>query len=134
MSDTSGVTVIGHTRFATGSLNTMPELHPHDWSVSGYDADTLLSHHDRERVWWWDGAHSQMVEKLSTFTVHLTHNGDFEVRRRARRARLCTAHATSAPFWCLILCRRGTGCAARERADPPTPLSRLSGAPFSAGI
>lgn len=86
VSDTSGVSVIGHTRFATGSLNTMPELHPHDWSASGYDADKLLGHHDRERIWWWDGQNHQMVEKLTTFAVHLTHNGDFEVRECAQVA------------------------------------------------
>ena len=31
------LSVVGHTRFATGSQNTIPELHPHDWGNSGYE-------------------------------------------------------------------------------------------------
>ncbi|KAG8467278.1 hypothetical protein KFE25_000594 [Diacronema lutheri] len=74
----TGVTVIGHTRFATGSLNKLPELHPHDWSKSGYAEDAARARNERERVWWWDEAQGQMVEQLTNFTLHLTHNGDFE--------------------------------------------------------
>jgi hypothetical protein len=40
-SPANDVTFIGHTRFATSSVNTVPELHPHEW-VPFHDEDVWV--------------------------------------------------------------------------------------------
>lgn len=61
------VTVIGHTRFATSSMNKIPELHPHEW---------IPSH--TEKVWMFNNTVGKF-EKINKISVlHLTHNGDFD--------------------------------------------------------
>jgi hypothetical protein len=59
----STVTIIGHTRFATGSFNRVPELHPHEWVPFR-----------EERVW------NFRIQTYKTCTVglHISHNGDFD--------------------------------------------------------
>jgi hypothetical protein len=42
----SVVTFIGHTRFATASVNSVPELHPHEWSPM-HDEDVWLVRNGR---------------------------------------------------------------------------------------
>lgn len=46
--------VVGHTRFATGSRNVVHELHPHDWPHSGLPGERPLP--VVERVWSWCAA------------------------------------------------------------------------------
>lgn len=70
------LSVVGHTRFATGSANKVPELHPHDWSASGYRGENRPF--EVERVWSWDPAAGALVARNVPFGVHLTHNGDFD--------------------------------------------------------
>ena len=72
----AALSVVGHTRFATGSLNKVPELHPHDWGASGYRGENRPF--DVERVWRWDPAEAALVARDVQFGVHLTHNGDFD--------------------------------------------------------
>lgn len=63
----STITVIGHTRFATSSINVVSELHPHEW----------VPFHD-ETVWLFN-ANSGRFEKSRTLVgLHITHNGDFD--------------------------------------------------------
>lgn len=60
------VTFIGHTRFATSSVNVVEELHPHEWVPPR-----------SEQVW--QMSTSGRFEKVTTtFGLHLTHNGDFD--------------------------------------------------------
>ena len=61
------ISVIGHTRFATSSVNSVPELHPHQWSPFKHDS-----------VWQFS-LKTQRFEKKEVLTgLHLTHNGDFD--------------------------------------------------------
>lgn len=66
------LSVVGHTRFATSSMNVVPELHPHDW----YDTE---GHHwdvrPLERVYVWDQLNAQLVEVKERCIIHVTHNG-----------------------------------------------------------
>jgi len=119
----TGVTVIGHTRFATGSLNKLPELHPHDWSKSGYAEDAARARNERERVWWWDEAQGQMVEQLTNFTLHLTHNGDFEV---SVRPQCSVALRSTSPTWRALRrsTRRARGLTGRWPRHAPLCLPR----------
>lgn len=60
------VTFIGHTRFATSSVNVVPELHPHEWMLP-------------QQEFVWQMSPSGKYEEISTtFGMHLTHNGDFD--------------------------------------------------------
>lgn len=60
------VTVVGHTRFATSSVNLVPELHPHEW----------VPPHD-EFVWKLSQT-GRFERCLCLVGVHLSHNGDFD--------------------------------------------------------
>ena len=62
------ISVIGHTRFATSSVNVVPELHPHEWCAFQRDSVWRFSHT------------SQRFEKSGEVMcgLHLTHNGDFD--------------------------------------------------------
>jgi len=58
---------IGHTRFATSSVNVVPELHPHEWCPF-----------HNEQVWQLNQLTGKF-DKTSMYTgVHITHNGDFD--------------------------------------------------------
>lgn len=59
--------VIGHTRFATSSINQVPELHPHEWTPF----------HD-ETVWQFNTANGKFEKTTTNVGVHITHNGDFD--------------------------------------------------------
>lgn len=59
--------VIGHTRFATSSINTVPELHPHEW----------VPFHP-EIVWIFDHIKGAFVRSKQSVGIHITHNGDFD--------------------------------------------------------
>lgn len=66
--DTSGsFTAIGHTRFATSSINIASELHPHEW----------VPFHD-EDVWLFDNTTGRFGRSRSHVGIHITHNGDFD--------------------------------------------------------
>lgn len=58
---------IGHTRFATSSINRVPELHPHEW----------VPFHD-EDVWIMNQVHGAFEKVRVKFGVHISHNGDFD--------------------------------------------------------
>jgi hypothetical protein len=62
------ITVIGHTRFATSSINRVSELHPHEF----------VPFHS-ENIWLFNSI-SGKFQKASNTTVgiHITHNGDFD--------------------------------------------------------
>jgi hypothetical protein len=59
--------VIGHTRFATSSINTVPELHPHEW----------VPFHV-ESVWLFNNCSGVFEQAQRQVGIHLTHNGDFD--------------------------------------------------------
>jgi hypothetical protein len=63
---TMAVTFIGHTRFATSSVNIVSELHPHEWIPPR-----------PEKVWIMSPS-GKFEEKDTIFGLHLTHNGDFD--------------------------------------------------------
>jgi len=58
---------IGHTRFATSSINVVSELHPHEW----------VPFHV-EYVWQLNQFTGQFQKILLNTGVHITHNGDFD--------------------------------------------------------
>ena len=60
------VTFIGHTRFATSSVNVVSELHPHEWVPP------------REEMIWQMSPSGKFEQVVTTFGLHLTHNGDFD--------------------------------------------------------
>jgi hypothetical protein len=72
----AALTVVGHTRFATGSANKLPELHPHDWGASGYRGENRSF--EIETIWRWDPAAAALAPVALPFGLHLTHNGDFD--------------------------------------------------------
>jgi hypothetical protein len=60
-------TFIGHTRFATSSINRVPELHPHEW----------IPFHDEDM--WVMNQNLGTFEKIrAKFGLHISHNGDFD--------------------------------------------------------
>ena len=61
------LTAIGHTRFATSSINVEPELHPHEF---------VPTHHGT--VWSFDTAKGAFESKSISVVIHITHNGDFD--------------------------------------------------------
>ena len=65
VSQSDSVSVIGHTRFATSSINTVPELHPHQWSSFVHD-----------EVWKFSKRTQRMEKSLELCGLHLSHNGD----------------------------------------------------------
>lgn len=60
------VTFVGHTRFATSSINVEPELHPHEWVPKRL-----------ERIWRMSPSGKFESSELE-YCLHLTHNGDFD--------------------------------------------------------
>lgn len=63
----STITIIGHTRFATSSVNIVPELHPHEW----------IPFHNEN--FWFFNAETGKYLKINQYTgIHITHNGDFD--------------------------------------------------------
>lgn len=63
----SVLVVIGHTRFATSSVNVVPELHPHEW----------VPFHD-EIIWKFNTDTGRFERSKTLFGLHITHNGDFD--------------------------------------------------------
>ena len=63
----STITFVGHTRFATASINRVPELHPHEW----------VPFHN-ERVWVFSSASGKFSPVSKRVGIHLSHNGDFD--------------------------------------------------------
>lgn len=61
------LTFLGHTRFATSSINIVPELHPHQW---------VPPH--QETVWIFDSKGGSFSRQKNDFVVHISHNGDFD--------------------------------------------------------
>ncbi|RYH31978.1 hypothetical protein EON65_01560 [archaeon] len=59
--------VIGHTRFATSSINQVPELHPHEW----------VPFHD-ELVWLFNPNSGRFENLRTKVGLHISHNGDFD--------------------------------------------------------
>jgi hypothetical protein len=59
--------VIGHTRFATSSVNVVSELHPHEW----------VPFHD-ETVWLFNTNNGKFEKTITSVGIHITHNGDFD--------------------------------------------------------
>ena len=60
--------MIGHTRFATSSINRVVELHPHEW----------VPFHP-ETVWVFDAIRGRLDRRENyTVGVHISHNGDFD--------------------------------------------------------
>jgi hypothetical protein len=59
--------VIGHTRFATSSINKVSELHPHEW----------VPFHE-ESVWIFNTSIGKMEKAFMKVGLHITHNGDFD--------------------------------------------------------
>ena len=59
--------VIGHTRFATSSINKVSELHPHEW----------VPFHE-ENVWLFNAEKGKMEKTMTTVGIHISHNGDFD--------------------------------------------------------
>lgn len=58
---------IGHTRFATSSIPSASETHPHQWtSEKVYD------------FWEFDPHSGKLVSSKKRFGLYITHNGDFE--------------------------------------------------------
>jgi hypothetical protein len=66
-SKSSDVSYIGHTRFATSSVNQVVELHPHEWTPFR-----------REQVWGVDLDGCSFTKSMCNVGVHITHNGDFD--------------------------------------------------------
>ena len=64
--DNSIVTALGHTRFATSSINIPSELHPHEWVPFR-----------KEHVWQFCAWEGKYKKQLLTVGNHITHNGDF---------------------------------------------------------
>lgn len=64
---TPSLSCIGHTRFATSSVNVVPELHPHEW--------TPWRH---EEVWRLNPISGIWAHDSVLCGVHITHNGDFD--------------------------------------------------------
>lgn len=65
------LSLIGHSRFATASLPSVHETHPHEWSPLGAPPP------DGPACWTWDGAASSFARhEAPTVGVQLTHNGD----------------------------------------------------------
>ncbi|CAM9560313.1 unnamed protein product, partial [Ectocarpus fasciculatus] len=65
---TSDVTFIGHTRFATSSVNLVSELHPHEWAPFR-----------DEEVWGVDDSGARYChDVVRTVGIHISHNGDFD--------------------------------------------------------
>ena len=62
------VTYIGHTRFATSSVNTEPELHPHEWTPF-----------HMEDVWSFNTKSCQFEKHKVNVGLHISHNGDFDI-------------------------------------------------------
>jgi hypothetical protein len=61
-------TFLGHTRFATSSVNKESELHPHEWVPFGL-----------ETVWSFDTrAGTFQRTTVPAAGLHITHNGDFD--------------------------------------------------------
>jgi len=89
--NTSDMTFVGHTRFATSSVNIgiftikiqfthnvlnilsliepflVSELHPHEWVPFR-----------EELIWKFDESLGKFVREKKVFGVHLSHNGDFD--------------------------------------------------------
>jgi len=63
----SMLTVIAHTRFATSSVNLVPELHPHEWAPMR-----------DEVVWTFNIVQGRYERGVAKMGVHITHNGDFD--------------------------------------------------------
>eukprot|EP01035_Chromulina_nebulosa_P007566 gene7566-10217_t len=61
------LTFLGHTRFATSSINVETELHPHQWVPPC-----------KETVWIFDSKEGSYSRQQSSFVVHISHNGDFD--------------------------------------------------------
>lgn len=61
------LTYLGHTRFATSSINIETELHPHQWVPPC-----------KETVWIFDSKEGLFSSHQSSFVVHISHNGDFD--------------------------------------------------------
>ena len=59
--------MIGHTRFATSSFNTVSELHPHEWTPF-----------HEEIVWGFNPIIGKYERSSAVVGVHITHNGDFD--------------------------------------------------------
>lgn len=57
----------GHTRFATSSMPSVGESHPHQWSPG-----------KNVSMWRVDMATGKAVQKSERFDVFVTHNGDFD--------------------------------------------------------
>ena len=67
-SPTTTATMIGHTRFATSSINKESELHPHEWTPF-----------QSEPVWSFDGTTGVYQRSImASVGIHLSHNGDFD--------------------------------------------------------
>ena len=64
---TSNLSFVGHTRFATSSVNIESELHPHEW----------VPFHE-EVVWLFEGKTGHFRSCKRTVGLHLSHNGDFD--------------------------------------------------------
>ena len=60
------VTFVGHTRFATSSVNVESELHPHEWVPPR-----------KENVWRMSSL-GKMERSSVSYCLHLSHNGDFD--------------------------------------------------------
>jgi hypothetical protein len=60
------VTFVGHTRFATSSINVESELHPHEWVP--IRAETV----------WRMSSSGKFEQSELAYCLHLTHNGDFD--------------------------------------------------------
>lgn len=58
----------GHTRFATSSMPSVPESHPHQWSPES-----------RVSMWRVDPATGKAARRAEPFSVYVTHNGDFDL-------------------------------------------------------
>lgn len=76
--ESTSLCVIAHTRFATGSRNIMPELHPHIFGHSGYHGEPEHFTPREERVWLWSEEKGLLSPTRIPFVAAITHNGDFE--------------------------------------------------------
>lgn len=61
------ITSIGHTRFATSSVNIVSELHPHEWIPCR-----------KEKVWLFNRETGLMEFHDMKVTMTISHNGDFD--------------------------------------------------------
>lgn len=59
--------MIGHTRFATSSINIVSELHPHEWIPAR-----------NEVIWKYNSSMSRFERSILNTCIHITHNGDFD--------------------------------------------------------